>query len=123
MILDYVYFGDVVCFHTTYRTNKNFAPFVGFNHHRESVLFGAALQHCFMMKLLHHLSDCSRLFVRQCVEKSQRQFSQIKMLPWQKRFQRFFLKHIIVYACGIYFRMHLRMLIMPLRDQILLLMI
>jgi zinc finger SWIM domain-containing protein 3 len=46
MVLDYVYFGDVVCFDTTYRTNKNlrpFAPFIGFNHHRESVIFGAAL--------------------------------------------------------------------------------
>ncbi|XP_057452442.1 protein FAR1-RELATED SEQUENCE 5-like [Lotus japonicus] len=46
MVLDYAYFGDVVCFDTTYRTNKNlrpFAPFIGFNHHRESVLFGAAL--------------------------------------------------------------------------------
>ncbi|MCI06877.1 protein FAR1-RELATED SEQUENCE 5-like, partial [Trifolium medium] len=46
MVLDYVYFGDVVCFDTTYRTNKNLrpcAPFVGFNHHRESVLFGVAL--------------------------------------------------------------------------------
>ncbi|WJX95405.1 hypothetical protein P8452_76729 [Trifolium repens] len=46
MVLDYVYFGDVVCFDTTYRTNKNlrpFAPFIGFNHHKESVLFGAAL--------------------------------------------------------------------------------
>lgn len=46
MVVDYAYFGDVVCFDSTYRTNKNlrpFAPFVGFNHHRESVLFGAAL--------------------------------------------------------------------------------
>ncbi|KAF1877862.1 hypothetical protein Lal_00038171 [Lupinus albus] len=43
---DYTYFGDVVCFDTTYRTNKDlrpFAPFIGFNHHRESLLFSAAL--------------------------------------------------------------------------------
>jgi len=71
------------------------------------------VQHCYTMKLQHHLSDCSKLFLRQCVEKSRRQFSHIKMLPWQKQFQRFFLKHIIVYACGIYFRMHLRILITP----------
>ncbi|KAF7802463.1 protein FAR1-RELATED SEQUENCE 5-like [Senna tora] len=46
MVVDYVCFGDVVSFDTTYRTNKNcrsFAPFVGFNHHRQTVIFGAAL--------------------------------------------------------------------------------
>ncbi|XP_058757585.1 protein FAR1-RELATED SEQUENCE 5-like [Vicia villosa] len=46
MVADYAHFGDVVCFDTTYRTNRNlrpFSPFVGFNHHRESVLFGVAL--------------------------------------------------------------------------------
>jgi len=34
------------CFDTIYRTNKNlrpFVPFIGFNHHRKSVLFGATL--------------------------------------------------------------------------------
>ncbi|KAF7829807.1 protein tolB [Senna tora] len=46
MIVDYVCFGDIVSFDTTYRTNKNsrpFAPFLGFNHHRQTVIFGAAL--------------------------------------------------------------------------------
>lgn len=44
--IDYHHFGDVVCFDTTYRTNealRPFAPFVGVNHHRETVIFGAAL--------------------------------------------------------------------------------
>ncbi|RID79524.1 LOW QUALITY PROTEIN: hypothetical protein BRARA_A02257 [Brassica rapa] len=39
-------FGDVVCFDTTYKTNeyeKPFAPFVGVNHHKQSIVFGAAL--------------------------------------------------------------------------------
>jgi hypothetical protein len=39
-------FGDVVTFDTTYLTNKYempFAPFVGVNHHGQSILFGAAL--------------------------------------------------------------------------------
>ncbi|KAK3193149.1 hypothetical protein Dsin_024459 [Dipteronia sinensis] len=42
---DYDCFGDVVCFDTTFRTNKynlNCAPFVGVNHHRKNVLFGYA---------------------------------------------------------------------------------
>ncbi|XP_059455217.1 protein FAR-RED IMPAIRED RESPONSE 1-like [Corylus avellana] len=46
MIIDYKLFGDVVSFDTTYRTNKEYrtlAIFVGFNHHREVVIFGTAL--------------------------------------------------------------------------------
>ena len=45
-ISDYNLFGDVVCFDTTYKTNefdKPFAPFVGVNHHKQTILFGAAL--------------------------------------------------------------------------------
>jgi len=40
------YFGDVVCFDTTYLTNKYdmpFAPFVGVNHHGQSILLGCGL--------------------------------------------------------------------------------
>uniref|UniRef100_A0A7N2M262 SWIM-type domain-containing protein n=1 Tax=Quercus lobata TaxID=97700 RepID=A0A7N2M262_QUELO len=46
MVVDYDLFGDVVCFDTTYRTNKNrrpLAPIIGVNHHRQTVVFGAAL--------------------------------------------------------------------------------
>ncbi|GJS82356.1 FAR1-related sequence 5-like protein [Tanacetum coccineum] len=42
----YCQYGDVVIFDTTYRTNKfsfPFAPFVGVNHHGQSILFGGAL--------------------------------------------------------------------------------
>ncbi|XP_045791255.1 protein FAR1-RELATED SEQUENCE 6-like [Trifolium pratense] len=42
----YEYFGEVVTFDTTYLTNKYdmpFAPFVGVNHHGQSVLLGCAL--------------------------------------------------------------------------------
>ncbi|XP_028073995.1 protein FAR1-RELATED SEQUENCE 5-like [Camellia sinensis] len=44
--MDYAQFGDVVTFDMTYKLNKEhrpFASFVGFNHHRETVIFGAAL--------------------------------------------------------------------------------
>jgi len=44
--LAYHYFGDVITFDTTYMTNKYnmpFAPFVGTNHHWQSILFGCAL--------------------------------------------------------------------------------
>ena len=43
--IDYNSFGNVICFDTTYRTNKyNMirAPFVGVNHHWKNVLFGCA---------------------------------------------------------------------------------
>ncbi|KAL4644901.1 hypothetical protein ACB092_02G197600 [Castanea dentata] len=43
--IDYNCFGDVICFDTTYRTNKYnmiCAPFVGVNHNWKNVLFGCA---------------------------------------------------------------------------------
>ncbi|KAL6581423.1 hypothetical protein OROMI_007346 [Orobanche minor] len=42
----YLQFGDVVVFDVTYKTNKfkmPFAPFIGVNHHGQSILFGGAL--------------------------------------------------------------------------------
>lgn len=46
MLVDYAHFGDVVTFDTTFGTNKesrSFGVFVGFNHFRETVIFGAVL--------------------------------------------------------------------------------
>jgi hypothetical protein len=46
MVIDYSHFGDVVTFDTTYSTNKDARPlgvFLGLNHHRETVIFGATL--------------------------------------------------------------------------------
>ncbi|XP_045801013.1 protein FAR1-RELATED SEQUENCE 5-like [Trifolium pratense] len=46
MQLDYSLFGDVISFVTMYRTNNQYCPlaaFLGFDNHRKSVLFGAAL--------------------------------------------------------------------------------
>jgi zinc finger SWIM domain-containing protein 3 len=45
MVIDYSHFG-VVTFDTTYSTNRDARPlgvFLGLNHHREIVVFGAAL--------------------------------------------------------------------------------
>jgi zinc finger SWIM domain-containing protein 3 len=45
-IVDYEHFGDVICFDTTYRSNiydRPFAPFIGVNHHKQTIIFGAAL--------------------------------------------------------------------------------
>jgi zinc finger SWIM domain-containing protein 3 len=45
-IMDYSCFGDVVSFDTTFLTNKfemPFAPILGTNHHKQTIIFGAAL--------------------------------------------------------------------------------
>ncbi|XP_010275942.1 PREDICTED: protein FAR1-RELATED SEQUENCE 5-like isoform X2 [Nelumbo nucifera] len=46
MIVDYAHFGDVVCFDTTFRMNKEnrpFAVFWGVNNYKKIIIFGAAL--------------------------------------------------------------------------------
>jgi zinc finger SWIM domain-containing protein 3 len=46
VIMDYSVFGDVVSFDTTVSTNKfemPFAALLGVNHHKQTILFGAAL--------------------------------------------------------------------------------
>ena len=45
-MVNYGHFGDVICFDTTYCTNaldRPFAPFIGVNHHKQTIIFGAAL--------------------------------------------------------------------------------
>jgi zinc finger SWIM domain-containing protein 3 len=45
-IMDYVCFGDAVSFDTTFQTNKfemPFAPLLGTNHHKQTIIFRAAL--------------------------------------------------------------------------------
>ncbi|XP_059441992.1 protein FAR1-RELATED SEQUENCE 5-like [Corylus avellana] len=45
-VVDYGHFSDVICFDTTYRTNtygRPFAPFIGVNHHKQTIIFGEAL--------------------------------------------------------------------------------
>jgi zinc finger SWIM domain-containing protein 3 len=44
--MDYTCFGDAVSFDTTFQTNKfemPFAPLLGTNHHKQTIIFGAAL--------------------------------------------------------------------------------
>ena len=44
--MDYACFGDVVSFDTTFQTNKfemPFAPILGANHHKQTIIFGVAL--------------------------------------------------------------------------------
>ena len=45
-IMDYKCFGDAVTFDTTFKTNKfemPFAPILGCNHHKQTIIFGYAL--------------------------------------------------------------------------------
>ena len=44
--MDYACFGDAVSFDTTFLTNKfemTFATILGTNHHKQTIIFGAAL--------------------------------------------------------------------------------
>ena len=44
--LDYQHFGDVLVFDNTYKTNRykmSFVPFMGLNHHRQTVVFACAI--------------------------------------------------------------------------------
>ncbi|KAF7820882.1 protein FAR1-RELATED SEQUENCE 5-like isoform X1 [Senna tora] len=46
MVVDYDYFGDIICLDTTCRANREFRPFlqfIGVNHHKQVVNFAAAL--------------------------------------------------------------------------------
>lgn len=57
----YRYFGDVVTFDTTYRTNKYnmpFAPFTGINHHMHQLILAI---HSYKMKVKQHFLGCLRL--------------------------------------------------------------
>lgn len=45
-VMEYNFFGDVLCFDTTFKSNgygRPFAPFLGVNHHKQIVIFGAVL--------------------------------------------------------------------------------
>ncbi|PKU74683.1 protein FAR1-RELATED SEQUENCE 5 isoform X1 [Dendrobium catenatum] len=45
-VVDFNCFGDVVCFDTTFKINgygRPFTPFLGVNHHKQTIIFGAAL--------------------------------------------------------------------------------
>jgi hypothetical protein len=62
---DYEAFGDVVVFDSTYSTNKYnlpFVPFVGLNHHRNTVFLDVVL---FLTKHARHMSGCSEPFLKQ----------------------------------------------------------
>jgi MULE transposase domain len=61
MLIDYAHFGDVITFDTTYNTNKEFRPlgvFVGFNHFRESTLFGVVLLYDETIESFKWLFEC-----------------------------------------------------------------
>ncbi|KAL3520271.1 hypothetical protein ACH5RR_018420 [Cinchona calisaya] len=60
MRTDYANFGDVVCFDTTYRKHKDGRPialFVSINHHKQTLVFGAALLHVETVKTFEWLFD------------------------------------------------------------------
>ncbi|KAJ8480610.1 hypothetical protein OPV22_024337 [Ensete ventricosum] len=66
-MLDFNFFGDVVCLDTTYRVNgygRPFAPFLGVNHHKQIVTFGAALLYDETIESFKWLFDTFKIAMR-----------------------------------------------------------
>jgi hypothetical protein len=107
MIIDYAHFGDVVSFDTTFGTNRDTRPFgvfVGFNHFRETVVFGAVLPSC-MMRHLNLLSGFLKPFYHVTTTRSLRPYSPIRILPWERLLQWYFQKVGMDYAPSTYCKM------------------
>lgn len=66
-VADFNCFGDVVCLDTTYRINvygRPFAPFLGVNHHKQTVIFGAALLYDESVESFKWLFETFRIAMR-----------------------------------------------------------
>ncbi|KAF1870897.1 hypothetical protein Lal_00030208 [Lupinus albus] len=84
MMVDYSYFGDIVCFDTTYRKNREgrpFAMFVGVNHHKLSIIFGATLLYDETAETFVWLFNT---FSKAMLGKNHKLSSPIKMQRWHK---------------------------------------
>jgi len=60
---DFDYFGDVMCFDTSYETSaygRPFAPFIGVNHHKQAIIFGQALLYDETMESFRWLLEAFR---------------------------------------------------------------
>jgi len=104
-IMDYKYFGDAVSFDTTFQTNKlemPFAPILGTNHHKQTIIFGCALM---FNETIPSFVCLLSPFFKQCLESTQAQFSQIKMRQWQQQLLMYSQTQPTAYVCGILAKM------------------
>jgi len=100
-IMDYACFGDAVSFDTTFQTNKfkmPFSPFVGTNHHKQTINFGGAL---IFNEIIESFVWLFETFLKAMSRKHQVQFSLIKMQPWQEQLLMYSRIQAIVFVCGI----------------------
>jgi len=89
MIMDYAHFGDVVSFDTTFGIDKEsqlFGVFVGFNHFRETVVFGAALMYDETFESFKWLFET---FLKAHNGSNLKQSIQIKIMQWKRQLQKF----------------------------------
>ena len=110
MNLDYEYFGDVACFDTTYKKNKEgrpFALFVGVNHHKQTIIFGVALLYDEISETFMWLFDS---FQKAMFGKKLQTILTDQDAAMAKALASQWQKHIIVYVFGICARMQLRTL-------------
>lgn len=86
MVNDYYSFGDDFCFDTTYRTNnynRPFALFVGVNHHRQTILFGAELMYDETTEAFQWVF---KAFLEAMSEKEPKTILRTKRRQWQKQY-------------------------------------
>jgi hypothetical protein len=102
--MDYACFGDAVSFDTTFQTNKfemPFAPLLGTNYHKQTIIFGAAL--------LYNETIPSFIWL---FETFLTAMSGIKTQPWQEQLLMYSQIQGIVFVCGIFILMQLNISVM-----------
>jgi hypothetical protein len=83
--LDYACFGDAVSFDTTFQTNKfemPFAPLLGANHQKQTIIFGCAL---LFNEIIESFVWLFETFLTTMSVSILAQFSLIKMRPCQEQ--------------------------------------
>jgi hypothetical protein len=103
--MDYKCFGDTMSFDTTFQTNKfeiTFAPLLGTNHHKQTIIFGCAL---LLNETIPSFVWLFQTFLTAMPEKHQAQFSLIKMQLWQQQLLLYSQIQVTAFACGTFILM------------------
>jgi zinc finger SWIM domain-containing protein 3 len=111
-IMDYKCFGDVVSFDTTFHTNKfemPFAPLLGTSHHKQTIIFGAALMFDETIPSFIWLFET---FLTAMGGKQPSTILLIKMQPWQEQLHMYSQIQVISFVCGTFILMPLNILVM-----------
>jgi hypothetical protein len=76
-----------------------FAPLLGTNHHKHTIIFGAAL---LFNETIESFVWLFQTFLTAMSASSQAQFLLTKMQPWQEQLLMYFRIQVIDFVCGIF---------------------